>query len=75
MPRPEHDRPSWPRPAAPAAAERKLTPEEAMEEAWVPRAADVALVAEEGECSREEAAAALKRHKGDLVAALEEVQG
>ena len=46
-----------------------------MEEAWVPRAADVALVAEEGECSREEAAAALKRHRGDLVAALEEVQG
>ena len=63
------------RPAAPAAAERKLTPEEAMEEAWVPRAADVALVAEEGECSREEAAAALKLHRGDLVAALEEVQG
>ena len=63
------------RPAAPAAAVRKLTAEEAMEEAWVPRAADVALVAEEGECSREEAAAALKLHKGDLVAALEEVQG
>ena len=47
-----------------------LSAEEAMEAAWRPKAADVALVMEEAGVEREEAIEALVRHKGDLVKAL-----
>jgi len=59
-----------------SARERPAGPVEpalAMEAAWMPRARDVALVMEEAEVSRAEAVDALKRHKGDIVAALQEL--
>ena len=50
-----------------------VDPHEAMRAAWMPRAADVRLVSEEAGVSREEAITALKKHKGDIVAALLEL--
>jgi hypothetical protein len=48
-------------------------PAAAMAEAWMPRRRDVQLVMDEAEVSREDAVAALKRHEGNLVDALEEL--
>lgn len=48
-------------------------PVAAMEEAWMPRVKDIGLVEEEAGCSKEEAIAALKKHRGDIVKALQEV--
>jgi len=48
-------------------------PVAAMEEAWMPRVKDIRLVEEEAGCSKEEAIAALKKHRGDIVKALQEV--
>ena len=46
----------------------RLSPEEAMEEAWRPRAKDVSLLMEEAEASRAEAVAVLKKHRGEVAA-------
>ena len=48
-------------------------PEEAMRQAWIPKASDVALVMEEAGVSEVEAVDALKRSDGDIVQALDEL--
>ena len=45
----------------------------AMEAAWTPRESDVLLVVEQADVAREEAVEALRRHRGDIVATLEEL--
>ena len=45
----------------------------AMEAAWTPREADVLLVVEQADVAREEAVEALRRHRGDIVATLEDL--
>ena len=69
-PPPPLELPPSPPPPSPPPPTQGLSAEEAMEAAWRPKAADVALVMEEAGVEREEAIEALVRHKGDLVKAL-----